>query len=65
MRLGEKAILQGSHMSSAELTHSRTMTSLFERYLTPLGGLCIIGGIPAWQGRSGSGGPARRHGHHH
>jgi ACR3 family arsenite transporter len=45
MRLGEKAILQGSHMSSAELTHSRTMTSLFERYLTLWVGLCIIGGI--------------------
>jgi ACR3 family arsenite transporter len=45
MRLGEKAILQGSHMSSAESTHSRTMTSLFERYLTLWVGLCIIGGI--------------------
>jgi ACR3 family arsenite transporter len=32
-------------MSSAELTHSRTMTSLFERYLTLWVGLCIIGGI--------------------
>jgi ACR3 family arsenite transporter len=45
MRLGEKAILQGSHMSSAEQTQSRTMTSLFERYLTLWVGLCIIGGI--------------------